>query len=133
MLIGMLSTPEESHFVHNLSGVVIGAFVVFYTLGKLRNHPFLKEVVYVWDLKQNLNKIYRKQRKIEAAVENGNKNAMIVMNFQYRGSKQLYELDDNLVTMTELLEKIRVHDERLNAAGIGESTDLYRPSMLDEF
>ena len=71
------------------------------------------EVVYVWDLKQQLNKIRRKQRKIEAAIENNDKDAMIIMNFMLHGSKQLYELDDNTITMDDLLIKIQVHNERM--------------------
>ena len=67
LLIHLFSTPEESHFTYNLAGVVIAAFFVGFVLTKLRQHPFMFEVVYVWDLKQQLNRISRKQRKIEDA------------------------------------------------------------------
>jgi hypothetical protein len=93
----------------------------------------MTEVVYVWDLKQQLNRIYRKQRKIEAAVENDDQDAMIILNFQYRGSKQLYELDDNTITMQGLVSKIKVLDKRMKAAGLSTSTDEYEPGMLDRF
>ena len=91
------------------------------------------EVVYVWDLKQQLNKIHRKQRKIEAAIENNDKEAMIIMNFMLQGSKQLYELDDNTITMEDLLKRIQVHDERMQAAGLSSSTDSYNPALLERF
>jgi len=90
-------------------------------------------VVYVWDLKQILNKIYRKQRKIESKVEENNHYAMIIMNFQYRGSKQLYELDDNTITIDELNRKIKHLDKRMQTVGLNLSTDLFDPEMLDRF
>ena len=133
LLIYLFSNPEDSHFMHNLAGVVIAAAFVGFLLTKLRQHPFMFEVVYVWDLKQQLNRIHRKQRKIEAAVEEGDHDAMIIMNYQYRGSKQLYLLDDNTITMEDLAIKIQVLDSRMEAAGLSLSTDSYDPSMLDRF
>jgi len=131
ILIGLFGTPEESHFWLNVAGVVIALAVVVALLQKLRPHPFMKEVVYVWELKQMLNRIYRRERKLEAAVEAGNSKALIIMNFFYRGSKQLYELDDNLVTIDELIDKIRYHDKRLAEAGLTTDTDTFDPAMLD--
>ena len=133
LYIRLLSTPEESHFFHNLAGVVTAAGIVIFILYKLRQHPFMTEVVYVWDLKQQLNRIYRKQRKIEAAVQNDDQDAMIILNFQYRGSKQLYELDDNTITMQGLVSKIKVLDKRMEDVGLSTSTDEYEPGMLDRF
>lgn len=133
LLINLFSTPEASHFMHNLAGVVIAAFFVGFVLTKLRQHPFMFEVVYVWDLKQQLNRISRKQRKIEAAADEGNHDAMIIMNYLYRGSKQLYLLDDNTITMEDLAVKIQVLGSRMEAAGLSLSTDSYDPSMLEKF
>jgi hypothetical protein len=133
LYIQLLSTPEEPHFFHNLAGVVTAAGIVIYALNQLRMHPFMTEVVYVWDLKQQLNRIHRKQRRIDAALENNDHDAMIILNFQYRGSKQLYELDDNTITMQELLGRIRQLDKRMQAAGLDLSTDAYEPAMLDRF
>ena len=131
ILIGLFSTPDESHFWLNVGGVVIAVALVVKLLQQLRPHPFMKEVVYVWELKQVLNRIYRRERKLEAAVEAGDPKALIIMNFFYRGSKQLYELDDNLVTIDELVNKIRDHDKRLVDAGLTTDTDTFDPVMLD--
>lgn len=133
LLIYLFSTPEASHFMYNLAGVVIAAAFVVFVLTKLRQHPFMFEVVYVWDLKQQLNRIYRKQRKIEAAVEEGDHDAMNIMNYLYRGSKQLYLLDDNTITLEDLAIKIQVLDSRMETAGLSLSTDLYDKAMLDRF
>jgi len=133
LFIDLFSSPEASHFLHNLAGVAAAAAIVIFVLNKLRQHPFMFEVIYVWDLKQQLNRIYRKQHKIEAVVEDNDRDAMIIMNFMYRGSKQLYELYDNTITMEGLLSKIRLLDKRMEAAGLDLSTDSYEPAMLDRF
>ena len=133
LFIYLFSKPEAPHFYYNLAGVVFAAVIVIYVLVKLREHPFMYEVVYVWDLKQQLNKIYRKQKKIEAAVDEGNLDAMIIINFLHRGSKQLYELDDNTITMEDLVVKIKIFDARMEAAGLSLSTDSYNPDMLNKF
>ena len=133
LFIYLLSTPEVEHFWYNLAGVGVAAVIIIFALLKLRLHPFMAEVVYVWDLKQQLNRIYRKQRKIEADVENNDHDAMIIINFLYRGSKQLYELDDNTITMEGLDSRISILDKRMEAEGLSLSTDLYETAMLDRF
>lgn len=133
LLISVFSEPDASHFMHNVAGAIMAAGIVFFVLTKLRQHPYMEEVVYVWDLKLQLSQIHRRQRKIEAAVENDDRDAMIIMNFQYRGSKQLYELDDNTITMEELTAKIIRHDEVLEQAGLTVSTDAFDPSRVKNY
>ena len=133
LLIELLSTENESHFYHNLAGALIAVAIVFFTLHKFRHNDFLTEVTYVWDLKQQLNKIYRKQHKIEAAVEQNNHNAMVIINFQNLGSKQLYQLDDNTITLEDLSKKIEKHNLLLAQAGLPTSSDNYDPEMLKAF
>lgn len=133
LIIHLFGTPGESHFWFNLAGVAIAAISVVFMLTKIRHHPFMFEVTYVWDLKQILNKIYRKQKSIEAKLEQGDHDAMIIMNFQYRGSKQLYLLDDNTITLAELSSKITQLEKRMSAANISTSTDVFEISMLDSY
>ncbi|MBL4710970.1 MAG: DUF3087 family protein [Gammaproteobacteria bacterium] len=133
LFIYLFSRPEVSHFLHNLAGVVVAAIIVFVVLNKFRQHSYMFEVVYIWDLKQQLNRINRKLRKIEVAVESGDSNAMVIMNFMYRGSKQLYELDDNTITMGSLISKINVLDQHMQDSGLSLSTSAYDPAMLDQF
>lgn len=131
LYIRLFSTPEAPHFWHNLAGVVTAAAVVVWGLNRLRDHPWLDEVVYVWDLKQMLNRIYRKQKKIEAAAEQGDLNAMKIMNFQLEGSRQLYHLDDNTITLDALLIKLEANKRRMEAAGLDTADPELDPSLLD--
>ena len=133
LFIYLFSSPEVSHFLHNLAGVAVAAIIIFVMLNKFRQHLYMFEVVYVWDLKQQLNRINRKLRKIEVAVESSDNDAMVIMNFMYRGSKQLYDLDDNTITMGSLISKINVLDQRMQDSGLSLSTNAYDPAMLDQF
>lgn len=133
LLIALFGTPGASHFWLNLAGVVVGAAVVAMTLIKLRQHPYLREVVYVWDLKQRLNQIYRKQRHIEPLVDENDHDAIAIMYFFYRGSQQLYQLDDNTITMDTIALKLRALERRIEDLGITVTTDSYRTAMLERF
>jgi len=133
LFIYLFSEPEASHFYHIMAAVAVSAVIVIYITSRFRQHPYLTEVVYVWDLKQQLNRIYRKQHKIKPDVENDDKNAMIIMNFMYRGSKQLYELDDNTITIEDLELLITSLEQRMKLAGLSLSTDLFEPGMLDKY
>ena len=133
LLIAVFGTPGESHFWLNLAGVVVGAAVVVLTLMRLRQHPYLREVAYVWDLKQALNQIYRRQRKIEPLAETNDPDAIATMYFFYRGSQQLYELDDNTITMDSIALKLRALEHRIEALGITVTTDTYRAELLERF
>ncbi|WP_234495411.1 DUF3087 domain-containing protein [Vibrio maritimus] len=101
-LIFFFPSETGSHFHWNLLGVVVSALGLGFTLLKLKNHPKMKEVVYVWLLKKELNLIYRKNRKLLAAAEQGNADAMLALQFSYEGSRQLWQLDDNTIVMTSL-------------------------------
>ena len=62
----------------------------------------MTEVAYVWDLKQSLNKITRVMRKLKIAADQGDQNAMNALQFSYDGSRQLWLLDDNVLTLESL-------------------------------
>ena len=58
---------------------------------------------------------------------------MVIMNYFYQGSKQLYELDDNTITLDNLAIKFNHLNDRLEQAGLKLTTDEYDPDMLDQF
>jgi hypothetical protein len=133
LLISWLGSTDETHFTLNLAGFVVAILLVAYTVYRFRNHPFMDEVVYVWNLKKQLNRIYRKQHKIEPLIEDNNVVAMIIMDYMYQGSKQLYELDDNTITMSDLAIKARHLDTKLAEQGLKLTTDDYHSGLLGHF
>jgi hypothetical protein len=101
-LITIFPDASGSHFHWNLLGVIVSAVTIGWLLNKYRQHDFMREVTYIWDLKQALNKINRKMRKLEAAALDGNRNALLAMQYSYAGSRLLWQLDDNTLTLDEL-------------------------------
>lgn len=104
-LIAVFPDESGSHFHWNLLGVLIASVTIAWALNKYRTHPYMSEVVYVWELKQALNKITRKMAKLKAAGREGDPNALLAIHYSYEGSRLLWELDDNLITMEELTIK----------------------------
>jgi hypothetical protein len=102
LLIALFPDPDGSHFHWNLLGVVVTASIIGFTLKRTRSHPFMTEVVYVWELKQTLNLITRKMQKLKVAAEQGDVTAMTSLQFSYSGSRMLWQLDDNTIVMDEL-------------------------------
>jgi len=133
LLISWLGSPDETHFTLNLAGFVVAVLLVAYTVYRFRDHPFMDEVVYVWNLKKQLNLIYRKQHKIEPLIEDNNVDAMVIMNYMYQGSKQLYELDDNTITIDDLAIKTGHLNTKLEEKGLKLNTDDYDSALLAQF
>ena len=93
----------------------------------------MAEVNYVRSLKAEMNRIYRNSKKINATLEENNQTAIIITYFNLQASKQVYQLDNNTLTMDELNEKIRVLDAQIESLGLVVSTDDYRPELVKQF
>lgn len=130
LLIALFGELGGSNFVLNLIGVVVAASLVGLLLRHFRSHPYMNEVLYVWQLKQELNRIYRKTAKIKAAAASNNLNALIIMNFNLKGCAQLYELDDNDLTLGELKQEIEALDKKITDLGLTINIDDYDPALL---
>ncbi len=133
LFIAMLGTPDGDNFIFNISGVVLAGVICLMVLLNIRQHNFMTEVYYVWQLKQSMNKIYRKLTKVEAAKEEGDINAITILNFYYAASSQLYKLDDNTITMDSLQIEINKLQALIESKNLSISTADYDPSMLEAF
>jgi hypothetical protein len=133
VLIAVFPDESGSHFHWNLSGVVIAGVTIAWLLNKYRLHSFMTEVVYVWDLKQALNKINRRMRKLEVAAREGGDNALLAMHYSYAGSRLLWQLDDNTLVMDELAIKQAELDSLAEKFNVTLDADGYDESMLKQF
>ena len=132
--IALIGTPEGDNFILNLAGVIMAGILCIAVVFSLRGHQFMSEVVYVWQLKQVLNRIYRKNRKIEqAAFEQGNEKAMLILVFYYQASMQLYKLDDNTITLESLQERMDKLQNLLNEKKLVLAIENYNELMLKVF
>jgi hypothetical protein len=101
-LIAVFPDQSGSHFHWNLLGVVMASLTIALLLNKYRGHDFMREVVYVWQLKQVLNKINRKMPKLKTRAREGNAHALLAIHYSYAGSRLLWHLDDNTLIMDDL-------------------------------
>ncbi len=133
VLIVLFSDGQGSNFSYNITGVIAAALLCGKVVHSFRDHDFMVEVYYVWQLKQSLNAIYRKLKKIESAKDDGDINAMIVLNYYYAGSEQLLKLDDNTITM----DSLNKNKEQLQALIASKNLNLlvedYSAELLSDF
>jgi hypothetical protein len=133
LLIAIFPADSGSHFHWNLLGVVVTAIAIAWLLNKVRQHEFMREVTYVWELKQTLNKIHRKMRALEVAASEGNISAMLAMQYSYAGSRLLWQLDDNTLTLDELAIKQAELDRLAEKFTVTLKANDYDESMLKAF
>ncbi|AWB66120.1 DUF3087 domain-containing protein [Saccharobesus litoralis] len=131
LIIQLFTDGEGTHFWINLGGVVLAMIIVWQILKAYQNHDYLTEIKYVWDLKQTLNLITRAHKKIQAGVDNNNPSAMRILLFSYKGSQQVYQLDDNTITMSELNQKIAALEEKMTALNLPIEGDVFQHEWLE--
>jgi len=104
LLIYLVPSTQGTHFHWNLTGFIITVILVSKILLRLKSHDYFYEAAYVWDLKKILNKINRRMTKIEKSAFDGDKTAMQILHYSYTGSRQLWELDNNTLTISHLTQ-----------------------------
>jgi hypothetical protein len=129
-LYRLLFVGGDSSLLLNALGVATGAGIVIFTLFKLRYTEYFHEVNYVWCLKQELNRIYRKSAKLDQALAEGTRDALIIKLFHVEGSRFIYDLDDNTLTMSELVKELDTLRDKAANMNPPVSVDDYDPSLL---
>lgn len=133
LLITLLSDGQDSNFIFNLAGVVLAAIACLTFIYNVRHHDFMVEVYYIWQLKQDLNMIYRKLRKIEAAVEDNNVDAITILNYYYTASVQIFKLDDNTITLDSLQLEIDKLNNQIETKNLTIKEEDYNANLLEQF
>ena len=133
ILIALFPNESGNHFHWNLLGVAIASVTIGWMIYKCRTHDFMTEVVYVWKLKQALNQINRRMPKLKIAGRDGNANALLAIHYSYAGSRLLWQLDDNTITMDELA----IEQEKINSLAaqynLRLNVDDYNKCILKDF
>lgn len=132
-LIALFPDESGSHFHWNLLGVAMASVTIAWLLNKYRTHDFMSEVVYVWELKQALNKINRRIPKLKAAGREGNANALLALYYSYAGSRLLWQLDDNTIIMDELAIEQAELDSLAAQYNLTLNADDYDERILKQF
>ena len=127
------AAASENNFRYNFLGVLLALLSCVFALHRLRASAFFNEVYYVWQVKQQQNLIYRKLKKIKAAADSDDVNALVILHFYYASLKQIYLLDDNTLTMSKLSTDISELNTRLENKNLTISTDQFDKSMLSDY
>lgn len=136
VLIYFFAAPDDNNFKLNLAGVILGVISLLAIFNLVRKHPYLTEVMYVWDLKQANNQIYRKLHHVKSALsesDNTNIDAITILNYYYAASKQQYNLDNNTLTMESLTADMTKLDLLIAEKNLTIHLDDYKPSLLKQF
>ncbi len=131
--IYLFTDREGSHFWLNVAGVAIALITIGLVLNKYKEHEFMTEVYYVWRLKQQINYIHRKNKKINQAVEQDDVTAILIMSFYYKACRQLYELDDNIITLSSLNTKSNELDVKIDSLNLELDINNYDQSLLQDY
>jgi len=130
----VVATGEQgSNFRYNLSGVILAFLACAVILSQLREHHFFYEVYYIWRLKKVLNLIYRKLATIKVKAKQNDISALVILNYYYQASQQLYLLDDNTITLSTLNKELGDLKDKIADLDVNISTDDFNQSMLSVY
>ncbi|ABV86005.1 DUF3087 domain-containing protein [Shewanella pealeana] len=127
-----VSGESTGNFHLNLIGVILALMTCGGVLNTQKHKPFMREVYYVWRLKQLHNQIYRKLAKIKLAADNEELNAFIILSFYFASLKQVYTLDNNTLTISTVEKDLAQLNDKIAALGLTASAEQFEPKMLDE-
>ena len=131
-VIWQFTDGQGSHFEINLAGVILAMLIVGGLLNRFKHHPYMSEIYYVWRLKQQINRIIRKTKAINQAVERDDTIAIQVMDYFYKASRHLYELDDNTITLEEMSLKAAAIETKMRELGLESGAD-FQPDWLNRY
>jgi len=133
LLIISFAEAGVNNFRYNLLGVILAIFACAAILHTLKNSDFFKEIYYVWQVKQIQNLIYRKLKKIKAAADSDDINALIILSFYYQSLKQVYELDDNTLTITTVNKDLSDLNETITNKNLSVSAEQFDQKLLASY
>ena len=114
-------------------GVVLALLANAAILHSVKNKAFFKEIYYVWQLKQLQNLIYRKLKKIKAAGKEGEEKALIILSFYYQSQIQVYQLDDNTITLSTIEKDLQQVNETIATNSLDVSAEQFEKSLITSY
>lgn len=133
LLILFLGNDEGSNFNLNLAGVIITIVILAIVASQVKSKPYFAEILYVSRLKFELSHINRKLKAIEKAAKNENTIALDILAFYYQATRQIWTLDDNTITMSELNTKELKFFEQVNQLNYQADANRYSRDLLAQF
>ncbi|MDO6639717.1 MULTISPECIES: DUF3087 domain-containing protein [unclassified Shewanella] len=127
------SGESTGHFHLNLLGVILAVLTCSLVMNFYKKHEYLKEIYWVWKLKQLHNRIYRKLAKIKLAARDNDPDALTVLLFYLTTQKQVFELDNNTLTLATLQADISAIESKLADLNLEITTADFSENLLEKF
>ncbi|WP_146449405.1 DUF3087 family protein [Vibrio kanaloae] len=104
--VGSVTGEATGNFYLNVLGVILSVALNAFIASRVKGHDYFKEALYVWNLKQIHNQIYRKLKRIQPKAEQGDRDALTILYFYYTTQKQVYDLDNNTLTIKTVQQSL---------------------------
>lgn len=101
-----IAGESTGNFHLNVLGVILSVALNAFIASRVKGHDYFKEALYVWNLKQIHNQIYRKLKRIQPKAEQGDRDALTILCFYYTTQKQVYDLDNNTLTIKTVQQSL---------------------------
>ncbi|MEZ8858326.1 DUF3087 family protein [Vibrio sp. 10N.247.311.51] len=101
-----ITGESTGNFHLNVLGVILSVALNAFIASRVKGHEYFKEALYVWNLKQIHNQIYRKLKRIQPKAEQGDRDALTILYFYYTTQKQAYDLDNNTLTIKTVQQSL---------------------------
>ncbi|OEE93298.1 DUF3087 family protein [Vibrio crassostreae] len=101
-----IAGESTGNFHLNVLSVILSVALNAFIASRVKGHDYFKEALYVWNLKQIHNQIYRKLKRIQPKAEQGDRDALTILYFYYTTQKQVYDLDNNTLTIKTVQQSL---------------------------
>lgn len=131
LAVMLFGEPGGDNFRFNLGGV-IAAVLVMAALVRLRfwSQPWMAASAYGWQLKRNLMRVTNVMHHVTAGVAAGDETAMKLLRFYHLGLTQMHLLDANTSALSQSVQEIDRHRERMLELGLEPEQIALNPQWL---
>ncbi|MCL1068834.1 DUF3087 domain-containing protein [Shewanella olleyana] len=123
---------STGNFHLNFIGVILAVVSCSLVMNWIKTKPYMKEIYWVWQVKQLQNRIYRKLKKIVAAAQENDVNAITILLYYYHSQKKVYELDNNTLTMSKVETDINSIEQQISDLNLAITLDDFSIELIDK-
>ena len=130
---GITESGSTGNFHLNVLGVILAVIVSSIIMNKVKAHAYFNEIMYVWQLKQIHNRIYRKLAKIKEKAARNDHNSLLILAFYYTTQQQVFTLDNNTLTITTVQKSLNEVYEQATEMNLTLDLDNFTVDLLDRY
>lgn len=123
--------PEGENMTVNLIGVFAGLGITIIIFSIVITRPWFADLRYGWALKREVLKVQNHRHNWEKLLAEGNETAAAVLDFYYKGSLLILQLDNNDFGYTDMEVKKQKFLEKCASLDINLETLTFQSDMLE--